>query len=96
MKTHTNRATGKTFVYLMLGLWSFVCLFPIYWTVTTSFKKAKDVMLGHMIPWVDFQPDWIGWRSLGLSPDKLGQSATNSSCGSKTVSSCRLAQRGWH
>jgi multiple sugar transport system permease protein len=76
MKTHTSRTMGKTFVYLMLGLWSFVCLFPIYWTVTTSFKKAKDVMFGHMIPWVDFQPDWIGWRSLGLSPDKLGQSST--------------------
>ena len=25
-----------------------------------------------MIPWVDFKPDWLGWRSLGLSPDTIG------------------------
>ncbi len=26
----------------------------------------------HLLPWVDFQPDWKGWRSLGLSPDTIG------------------------
>ena len=29
-------------------------------------------MKGNMIPFVDFQPDWLGWRSLGLSPDTIG------------------------
>ena len=28
------------------------------------------------MPWVDFQPDWRGWRSLGLSPDTIGQTST--------------------
>ena len=54
-----------------LIFWAFVSLFPIYWTVTTSFKSAVDVTQGHLIPWLDFQPDWKGWRSLGLSPDTI-------------------------
>ena len=33
-------------------------------------------MQGHLIPWWDFQPDWKGWRSLGLSPDTIGQTST--------------------
>jgi multiple sugar transport system permease protein len=31
------------------------------------------VTQGHLIPWLDFQPDWKGWRSLGLSPDTILQ-----------------------
>ena len=58
-------------IYGALLFWAFVCLFPIYWTVTTSFKSAVDVTQGHLIPWLDFQPDWKGWRSLGLSPDSI-------------------------
>ena len=57
----------------MLLFWTFVCLFPIYWTVTTAFKSATDVTQGHLLPWLDFQPDWKGWRSLGLSPDTIFQ-----------------------
>ncbi len=56
----------------LLLLWTVICLFPIYWTITTSFKMAPDVMQGNMIPWVDFTPKWLGWRSLGLSPDTIG------------------------
>ena len=40
--------------------------------LTTSFKMAPDVMKGNMVPWVDFTPTWLGWRSLGLSPDTIG------------------------
>ena len=60
-------------IYGALIFWAFVSLFPIYWTITTSIKVAEDVQQGHMIPWVDFQPDWLGWRSLGLSPDTIMQ-----------------------
>jgi multiple sugar transport system permease protein len=76
MNARTLRSLNRTFIYLALSFWAIICLFPIYWTLTTSFKTAKDVLLGHMIPWVDFKPDWIGWRTLGLSPDKLWQSST--------------------
>ena len=68
--------TGRVAIYGVLILWAFICLFPIYWTVTTSFKMAPNVMKGHMIPWVDFTPAWIGWRSLGLSPDTIGAEST--------------------
>lgn len=68
--------TSRVFIYGALVFWSFVCLFPIYWTITTSFKSAVDVTQGHLIPFVDFQPDWKGWRSLGLSPDSIFQTST--------------------
>lgn len=63
-------------IYGMLIFWAVICLFPIYWTFTTSFKMAPDVMKGHMIPYVDFQPKWIGWKSLGLSPDTIWAEST--------------------
>ena len=59
-------------IYGVLILWAIICLFPIYWTITTSFKMAPNVMQGNLIPWVDFQPNWLGWKSLGLSPDTIG------------------------
>lgn len=72
----TRFLASRVAIYAALVLWAFVCLFPIFWTVTTSFKTAPDVTQGHLIPYVDFQPDWRGWRSLGLSPDTIGQVST--------------------
>ncbi len=63
-------------IYGALCIWAVVCLFPIYWTITTSFKAAPDVMQGNLIPFVDYQPDWRGWRALGLSPDTIGGEST--------------------
>ncbi len=68
--------TARTFIYAMLALWAFISLFPIYWTITTSFKMAPDVMQGRLVPWVDFTPKWLGWKSLGLSPETIGQGNT--------------------
>lgn len=68
--------SSRIAIYGLLILWAFICLFPIYWTFTTSFKVAVDVTKGHYIPWVDFMPDWKGWRSLGLSPDTIGATST--------------------
>ncbi|MDQ6434996.1 carbohydrate ABC transporter permease [Mesorhizobium sp. LHD-90] len=67
---------SRVFIYGALIFWAFVCLFPIYWTITTSFKTAPNVTQGHLIPFVDFTPDWRGWRSLGLSPDTIGSTST--------------------
>jgi multiple sugar transport system permease protein len=71
-----KRIFGRALIYGALLFWAFVCLFPIYWTVTTSFKSAVDVTQGHLLPWLDFQPDWKGWRSLGLSPDTIFGTST--------------------
>jgi len=68
--------SSRVLIYGALLLWAFISLFPIYWTVTTSFKVAVNVTQGHLVPWVDFQPDWKGWRSLGLSPDTIGETST--------------------
>jgi multiple sugar transport system permease protein len=67
---------GRIAIYGALSLWAFICLFPIFWTVTTSFKMAPDVMKGNILPWWDFRPAWLGWRSLGLSPDTIGTVST--------------------
>ena len=56
-KHRGRRATGRALIYAALLLWAFISLFPIYWTITTSFKTAVDVTQGHLIPWVDFEPD---------------------------------------
>jgi multiple sugar transport system permease protein len=71
-----GRIVGKVAIYALLIFWAFVSLFPIYWTFSTSFKKAANVMKGHLIPWIDYVPDWLGWRSLGLSPDTLFNTST--------------------
>ena len=71
-----RRVLGRAAIYSLLILWTVVCLFPIFWTVTTSFKAAPDVMKGNLIPFLDFTPNWRGWQSLGLSPDTLGTDST--------------------
>ena len=63
-------------IYGALCLWAVICLFPIYWTITTSFKMAPNVMQGHLVPFMDYQPSWLGFRSLGLSPDTLATDST--------------------
>jgi multiple sugar transport system permease protein len=68
--------TSRIAIYGALILWAIICLFPIYWTLTTSFKLAPDVMKGNMIPWVDFTPMWKGWEAIGLSPGTIGQEST--------------------
>ena len=80
---------SRAAIYGVLILWAVICLFPIYWTLTTSFKMAPDVMKGNMIPWpaqwtpswdwaknVFFTPKWKGWEAIGLSPQTLMQEST--------------------
>ena len=33
-------------------------------------------MQGHLVPWLDFTPQWKGWRSLGLSPETIFETST--------------------
>ena len=68
--------TSRVAIYGALLLWTLICLFPIYWTLTTSFKLAPDVMKGNMVPFVDYVPKWKGWESLGLSPRLIGEVST--------------------
>jgi multiple sugar transport system permease protein len=66
-----KRVGARVLIYAALLLWTFIALFPLYWTLSTSFKLGKDVTQGHLLPWIDFAPNWKGWQSLGLSPDTI-------------------------
>ena len=66
----------RTLIYGALIAWTVIALFPIFWTFSTTFKVAKDVQLGNIIPWVDFKPAWLGLRAIGLSPDTIFNDST--------------------
>lgn len=61
----------KALIYAALIMWTVVALFPIFWTFSTTFKVAKDVQLGNILPWLQYKPSWLGLRALGLSPDTI-------------------------
>ena len=67
---------SRILIYSVLIIWAIMCLFPIYWTISTTFKAAPDVMKGNIIPWWDFQPKWLGLKSLGLSPNTIFTEST--------------------
>ena len=66
----------RMLIYAALIVWTIIALFPIFWTFSTTFKVAKDVQLGHIIPWIDFKPAWLGLRAIGFSPDTLFTDST--------------------
>ncbi len=66
-----GRVSERALIYGALLIWTFIALFPLYWTLSTSFKLGRDVTQGHLIPWLDFAPSWKGFQSLGLSPDTI-------------------------
>ena len=37
----TRHVIGQVLIYGALIFWAFISLFPIYWTITTSFKVAR-------------------------------------------------------
>ena len=54
---------SKTIVYGLLGLWTLVVLFPLYWVLITSFKLPGQVADGpDYLPFVDFAPSLHAWR----------------------------------
>jgi multiple sugar transport system permease protein len=58
--------------YVILGIWTFVVLFPLYWLLITAFKLPIDVSSGpKFLPFVDYQPSMHAWEEL------LGPAAGN-------------------
>ena len=66
----------RALIYGALALWTVVALFPIFWTFSTTFKVAKDVQLGNIVPWLQYKPGWLGLRAIGLSPDTIFEIST--------------------
>jgi multiple sugar transport system permease protein len=59
----TPSPIGMVLSYMILGIWTFVVLFPLYWILTTSLKLPIDVNNGPFyVPFVDFQPSDHAWR----------------------------------
>ena len=61
----SKRVVGQVLTYAILLVWSFVCLFPIWWVITTSIKSPEAVLRAPTyVPWFDFEPDGRGWDSI--------------------------------
>ncbi|MDH3674490.1 MAG: carbohydrate ABC transporter permease, partial [Anaerolineae bacterium] len=53
---------GMTVSYILLGIWTLVCLFPLYWLLVTSLKLPIDVNTGPFyLPQIDFTPSLHAW-----------------------------------
>jgi len=54
---------AKLGAFIVLLVWAFIVLFPIYWLIVTSFKTPYQVDKGPFyVPFVDFQPTLDAWR----------------------------------
>jgi multiple sugar transport system permease protein len=66
---------GTVLSYLVLGVWSFLILFPLYWLVVTSLKIPSQVAEGPFyLPMIDFKPHLDAWKYIltgDLSNDTL-------------------------
>ena len=64
------RLLGRLLVYGVLGLWSVVCLMPIYWTLIASIKAPVEFIGDpHYLPFFDFEPSLHAWRRILLNSD---------------------------
>jgi multiple sugar transport system permease protein len=56
---------SRLLTYTVLGLWSFVCIVPIYWVLIASIKPPIEfVGSPHYLPFVDFRPSLHAWRNI--------------------------------
>src|SRR5688572_6196546 len=72
---NTPSPVGAVLSYLILGVWAFLILFPLYWLIVTSLKISSQVAEGPFyIPFVDFKPSLEAWQYIlvgDLSNDTL-------------------------
>lgn len=69
MNTATGRL-GRIVVLVIIIVWTVISLFPLYFSVITSFKTAKDVYspTPSLLPFVDFQPSLAAYATM-FAPD---------------------------
>jgi len=81
MTQSQSRRLKLTVTYILLLIWTVICLFPIYWLVITSIKQPIAVFQGpKYFPWIDFQPTLNAWKFLltGPTSSQVIRSWTNS------------------
>jgi multiple sugar transport system permease protein len=72
-RLETMALVPKLGTYAMLGLWTLIVLFPLYWVLVTSFKIEVQVDSGpYYLPFVDFKPTVEAWSFMLLKNNTLG------------------------
>jgi multiple sugar transport system permease protein len=68
-------------IYAILGLWTFICVLPLYWVFIASLKAEEAIIHGpRYVPFMDFTPSLEAWRFILLdSSENLVQPLFNSS-----------------
>jgi multiple sugar transport system permease protein len=57
-----RKSTKRGLIFLLCLGWFVVTMFPIYWTLITSFKPPTAVSGGPTyLPWIDFEPTLQAW-----------------------------------
>ena len=65
-------AVPRFVVYVLLGFWTLVVLFPLYWVLVTSFKVEVQVDSGpYFLPFVDFTPTLEAWKTTRSAPTSI-------------------------
>jgi multiple sugar transport system permease protein len=59
---HKRSTGGWILLCIVLVVFSFWTIFPIFWAVVTSFKFTGDAYDPTFIPWAQFKPTLQGWR----------------------------------
>jgi multiple sugar transport system permease protein len=50
-------------IYVVLCLWSFICVLPLYWVFIASLKSEDAIIHGpRYLPFIDFTPSAEAWR----------------------------------
>jgi multiple sugar transport system permease protein len=63
----------KIGTYAVLGFWTLIVLFPLYWVLVTSFKIEVQVDSGpYYLPFIDFAPTLDAWNFMLLQNNTLG------------------------
>jgi multiple sugar transport system permease protein len=58
-----RRGLLRVLTYAILGVWSLICIFPLYWVAITSFKPVNAIdRLATYLPFVDFHPSLYAWQ----------------------------------
>lgn len=60
---------GRAATYILLGLWSLICAFPLYWLALASIRPVEDLAgPPHYLPFFDFAPSLAAWRFILADP----------------------------
>ena len=48
-KSGTSEKVSNVFIYIVLGIWALLCLFPVYWMLTFSLKDNAEIFGANVV-----------------------------------------------